>query len=236
MSKLTVNYRGLVVAAVAVEPSNAKHGDEVTFKRSSTGGKAVFLQKVKEYDNSGEFKATYVSPEQAARHVELFPKLNKTNKDTTPLFVVHGFNVQPSWIEDLAKKWTRFTDAGLKYYPIPVLWPCNESNFIVRYSRDQEDPSQRAGLELKNFVDAIPNDLFPRKSLLMHSMGNHVVFNGACGVKDEAGQVVDKAPDVQFENIFFVAAVSFSNHLFSLFVAHTIICSQAVSLRLFNQI
>jgi len=106
----------------------------------------------------------------------------------------------------------------------------------VRYSRDQEDPSQRAGLELKNFVNAIPNDLFPRKSLLMHSMGNHVVFNGACGVKDEAGQVVDKAPDVQFENIFFEAAVSFSNHLFSLFVAHTIICSQAVSLRLFNQI
>ena len=41
-------------------------------------------------------------------------------------------------------------------------------------------------------------------------MGNHVVvFNGACGVKDETGQVIDKAPDVQFENIFFVAAVSF---------------------------
>ena len=33
----------------------------------------------------------------------------------------------------IASKWTRFTDAGLKYYPIPVLWPCNES-FIVRYS------------------------------------------------------------------------------------------------------
>lgn len=118
---------------------------------------------------------------------------------------------------------------GLKYYPIPVLWPCNESNFIVRYSRDQEDPSQRAGMELKNFVDAIPNDLFPRKSLLMHSMGNHVVFNGACGVKDEAGQVIDKAPDVQFENIFFVAAVSFLTNLVSLSVMHAS-RSQVVSL------
>ena len=134
---------------------------------------------------------------------------DKTNKDTSPLFVVHGFNVQPAGhMSKVADKWERFTKEGLKYYPIPVLWPCNQSNFIVRYSRDQEDPSQQAGKELKAMVDAIPNDLFPRKSVLMHSMGNHVVFNGACGVKDETGKVLDKAPDVEFENIFLAAAVS----------------------------
>jgi esterase/lipase superfamily enzyme len=222
MSKLTVDYKGLVVSTCAIEPSNPEHGDEVTFKESSTGGKAVFLMKVKEYDNSGDFKAKYVSPERAARHVELFPKLNRTNKDTSPLFVVHGFNTQPAeHMTGVATKWPRFTDAGLNYYPIPVIWPCNDSNFIVRYSRDQEDPSQRAGKELTALVDAIPNDLFPRKSLLMHSMGNHVVFNGACGMKDQTGKVVDKAPDVEFDNIFLAAAVSFVIHYQVIFIMHT---------------
>ncbi len=90
MSKLTVDYKGLVLAALEITPSNPNHGDEVKFTESSGAGRAVFLMKVKEYDNSGLFKAEYVSPERAARHVELFPKLNKTNKDTSPLFVVHG--------------------------------------------------------------------------------------------------------------------------------------------------
>mmetsp|Transcript_16948 Transcript_16948/g.23921 ORF Transcript_16948/g.23921 Transcript_16948/m.23921 type:complete len:345 (+) Transcript_16948:35-1069(+) len=202
MTKLT-EYKGLVLATIEITPSNPEHGDEVEFADSSPGGKAVFLMKVKEYE-SGKFKAKFVSPERAARHVELFPKLNKTNKDTSPLFVVHGFNVQPAAaMSNIADKWKRFTDAGLKYYPVPVLWPCNEDG---DYATDQEGLSQRAGKELKAMVDAIPNDLFPRKSVLMHSMGNHVVFNGACGVKDETEKVIDKAPDVEFENIFLVAA------------------------------
>ncbi len=211
MSKPPVDYKGLVLAALAIEPSNPEHGDEVEFTtKSPSGGRAVFLMKVKEYE-TGKFKAKYVSPERAARHVELFPKLNKTNKDTSPLFVVHGFNNQPAkHLNNIADKWPRFTDAGLKYYPIPVLWPCaEESGYLTRYKRDQEDPSQRAGMELKAMVDAIPNDLFPSKSLLMHSMGNHVVFNGVCGPKDETGKVTDKAPNVEFDNIFLAAAVSF---------------------------
>ena len=96
MSKLTVNYRGLVVATVAIEPADAKDGDEVTFNKTSTGGKAVFLQKVKEYDNSGEFKAIYVSPEKAARHVELFPKLNKQRHNAA----VCGARLQRSAVVD----------------------------------------------------------------------------------------------------------------------------------------
>ncbi len=126
--------------------------------------------KVKEYETD-KFKAKYVSPEKAARHVELFPKLNKT-KDISPLFVVHGFYNQPAkHLNNIADKWPRFTDADLKHYPILILWPCTEeSGYISRYKKDQEDPSQRAGMELKAMVDANPNDLFPRKSLLMHSM------------------------------------------------------------------
>ncbi len=207
MSKPTeYYYKGLVLAALEITPSNPQHGDEVEFADSSSGGRAVFLMKVKEYEK-GKFKATYVSPERAARHVELFPKLNKTNKDTSPLFVVHGFNTEPSYhMSNVADKYSRFEDAGLKYYPIPVMWPCDGENegYLSRYRFDQGDPSQRAGKEMKAMVDAIPNDLFPRKSILMHSMGNHVVFNGACGVKDETGKVVDKGPDVEFENIFLV--------------------------------
>ena len=79
MSKPTeYYYKGLVLAALEITPSNPQHGDEVEFADSSSGGRAVFLMKVKEYEK-GKFKATYVSPERAARHVELFPKLNKTN-------------------------------------------------------------------------------------------------------------------------------------------------------------
>ncbi len=120
-------------------------------------------------------------------------------------------------MKNVATKYSRFEDAGLKYYPIPVMWPCDEKNegYFSKYRFDQGDPSQRAGQEMTSMVDAIPNDLFPRKSILMHSMGNHVVFNGACGVKDEKGKVIDKAPDVEFENIFLflVAAVSFRHPL-----------------------
>lgn len=128
-------YKGLVLAALEITPSNPEHGDEVEFADSSPGGKAVFLMKVKEVE-TGKFKATYVSPEKAARHVELFPKLNKTNKDTVPLFVVHGFNTQPSeHMYNVANKYSRFEDAGLKYYPIPVMWPCEEESKSYR-SRD----------------------------------------------------------------------------------------------------
>jgi len=201
-------YKGLVLAAIETTPSNPEHGDEVEFADASPGGKAAFLMKVKEIE-TGKFKATYVSPENAARHVELFPKLNKTNKDTVPLFVVHGFNTEPSWhMFNVASKYSRFEEAGLKYYPIPVMWPCDgeSEKYMAKYLHDQGDPSQRAGKAMKAMVDAIPNDLFPRKSILTHSMGNHVVFNGACGVKDEEGKVIDKAPDVEFENIYLVAA------------------------------
>ena len=67
------------------------------------------------------------------------------------------------------------------------------------YNKDaDEHDSQYSGKAFFDFVDKIPDETFPRKSLLMHSMGNHVVFDGAC---------LKGAPKVQFENIFMVAAV-----------------------------
>lgn len=208
MSKLTVNYRGLVVATFAIDPSNPEHGDTVTFSESSpSGNKAVFLKSVKENDKSGNFTAEYVSPESAAKFVNFFHILNKTNKDTSALFIVHGFNVPPaSAMNNVKDKWQRFTDKGLKYHPVPVIWPCNdEGNYMYRTA--QGDPAQSAGQDLRALVDGIPNDLFPRKSLLMHSMGNHVVFNGACGIKAETDEtVIVTSLGVQFENIFMVSA------------------------------
>ncbi len=141
-SKLT-EYKGLVLATLEITPSDPQHGDEVEFTQSCSGGRAVFLMKVKEYE-SGKFKAKYVSPERAARHVELFPKLNMTNKDTlSPLFVVHGFNVQPAGaMSTIADKWQRFTDAGLKYYSVPVLWPCNEDGTISTLQTKKVSPRE----------------------------------------------------------------------------------------------
>ncbi len=67
MSKVTVDYKGLVLAALEITPSNPEHGDEVKLTKSSGASRAVFLMKVKEYDNSGLFTAKYVSPERVAR-------------------------------------------------------------------------------------------------------------------------------------------------------------------------
>ncbi len=85
MSKLA-EYEGLVLATLKIDTSNPQDGDEVEFTATCSGGEAAFLMEVKEYE-SGKFKAKYVSPERAAKHVELFPELNKTNEDTSPLYL-----------------------------------------------------------------------------------------------------------------------------------------------------
>jgi len=131
--------------------------------------------------------------------------MGEIDEDTTPLFCVHGYNVQPhDVLKGMTSVLVAFAKAG-HYYPIPVLWPCDSvdrwgPDKAGQYEWDQEVFSQQAGNVLRQFVDQIRDDTFPRKSLMMHSMGNHVVFNGACGANN--------APGVQFENIFMVAAVS----------------------------
>lgn len=169
-------------------------GDEIEFTKFSPHGKNVIFMKDIVSTDGINYKAKFVSKQAAADLVK-----SRTNESTSALFCVHGFNVQPgSLLRGLSEKyWGRFERNGLKYYPVPVLWACNEKG-LFGYKLDQGESAMKTGKGLKAFVDDIDNSSFPRKSLLMHSMGNHLVFDGACGS--------DKAPDADFENIFLVAA------------------------------
>jgi len=195
----TVSYPNLAVTTIKldVEPSKfdqLKDGDKISFRTNSPHGRKVtFMRDIKSEDGN-KYEAIFVSKEEAAKKVA---KIESRN--STPLFCVHGFNVQPeSSLGNFHKTfWKRFEDNGLKYYPIPVIWACNEKG-LLGYKLDQGTSAMKTGKGLKAFVDDIDSATFPRKSLLMHSMGNHVVFDGACGS--------EKAPDADFENIFMVAA------------------------------
>lgn len=185
------------MTTIKFKPADAPAGSKVTFnEKDKNGSIAVFLKniiKVNDTDKSGkrEFEATVVSAEEAKEICEIGHGSGKC----TPLFSLHGFNVEPGEIleSDYGVFGTTST-SDMSYYPVPVIW-ASEGNTLL-YTKDQGN-AFAAGLALQAFVDFIPNDIFPRKSLLLHSMGNHVVFNGAC---------LNKAPDVKFENIFMVAA------------------------------
>jgi len=86
-----------------------------------------------------------------------------------------------------------------KHYGIPVVWPLySGGNFVWNIYLDNRNRHVGpAGLAFASFANAVPNTLFPKKSLLMHSMGSQVVLNWACR---------NGTPDIEFDNIFFVAA------------------------------
>jgi len=187
------NYPGLVLTCIPVEERD--DGRVYFNEKDENSGKGTFLKDIKQSNKSNkagqcEFSALKVEIEEAKANISY----------GTPLFCVHGFNVEPS--ESLFSNPGCYKSAydnfakNKKYYPVPVIW-ASEGN-TLRYNFDQENNSMNAGKELFNFVNSIDNSTFPRKSLLMHSMGNHSVFNAACGE--------ETAPDVQFENIFLVAA------------------------------
>jgi hypothetical protein len=216
-----IEYSGLILSAIRLkhlpcgkEFDDLIDGDEVSFtERSKTGKKAVFLKDIvqtKIVRGRRTFKAEFVSPEKA---YELVKKgynttLTYTGKDKkqlrripygTPLFCVHGFKVQPSELfKEMAKARQNFL-GGMKFYPIPVLWSTGPSLFD--YLPNQSGSSLEAGRLLNALIHTTSNDLFSEKSLMMHSMGNHVVLNGVLGLDEEA-------PGVRFDNIFMVAAVS----------------------------
>jgi hypothetical protein len=204
-------FKSLIVTTYKIKSEEGKtfddlnYGDKVTFEESSpNGAQAVFVKGIESLDGKGKsFRADFVPQERAAKYTELFKELNQTNKKTSPLFCVHGFNVQPDDVlENMSKAYVRF-NVALNYFPIPVVWPCNTEG---DYTTDQDMPSLGAGLHLNALVRGIDDNLFPRKSLLMHSMGNHVIFDGACGTKDDKNKVINSPPEIQFENIFMVAA------------------------------
>jgi len=170
----------------------------------NSGDEAVFLSHV-DYcpgSHNKKFIGRYVPVEKVGKWTSLAFKLVEGAKDATPLFCVHGFNVQPDYImEKMVKDWKIFVDEGFKYFPVPVIWPCS-----MNYLGNQVNASLGAGKHLAALVNGVSSEHIPRKSLLMHSMGNHVVFDGACGMKDDKGMVIEKKPGVHFENIFMVSA------------------------------
>ena len=200
-------YSGVIISCIKVDD---KGNGIVEFDDLSPAGtKGRFLKDVTEIKaGSKKFKATEIDYSEAKRIIN---SNGEIGTDTTPLFCVHGFNVKPSSnlenFLDVREKFKNEKIGGDLYYPVPILWPCSDGNAIFNYDKDQEGFSQEAGALFKTLADRIPDDTFPRKSLLMHSMGNHVVFNGACGAAS--------APQAQFENIFMVAAVSMTKHYFS---------------------
>mmetsp|Transcript_18975 Transcript_18975/g.43242 ORF Transcript_18975/g.43242 Transcript_18975/m.43242 type:complete len:325 (-) Transcript_18975:116-1090(-) len=193
-----IKYPNIAVTSIEVDE---KEDNIVEFSETSdTGAAILFLKDIEQISGSkkGErlFKATKVAVSDAKKIIS-----EKLSDKAIPLFCVHGFNVEPGnvlkeYVEsDLCDKFKKFGD---EHYPIPVLWACDtRTNFPKQYTEDQRTNSKAAGEAFKDFVNSIDDVIFPHKSLLMHSMGNHVIFNGACG----AG-----APDVHFDNIFMVAA------------------------------
>mmetsp|Transcript_13181 Transcript_13181/g.30755 ORF Transcript_13181/g.30755 Transcript_13181/m.30755 type:complete len:326 (+) Transcript_13181:214-1191(+) len=190
---MTTKYPNIVVTTIKCDVFD--DGKVVHFTNdTSPGKKARFLINVEQIPGD-RFGETKFKADVLITNAEIEAKIAEFGTRCTPLFYLHGYFNPPSQVfADLEKACKKFKDNGCIYYPIPVLWPTQGG---IRYLSDQDGFSQEAGQLLKLLTDIIPNDLFERKSLMMHSMGNHVVFNGACG----AGQ-----PDVEFENIFMVAA------------------------------
>mmetsp|Transcript_12576 Transcript_12576/g.13787 ORF Transcript_12576/g.13787 Transcript_12576/m.13787 type:complete len:310 (+) Transcript_12576:154-1083(+) len=199
----TIEYTGLIVTTV--ELKTEKDGVPITSPQdndgktvyftgnSSNGSKAYFLTNIKGTRTGfrrWEYTATIVSPAKAS---EIVADGFGNGKETIPLFCIHGASVQINSKLDAAEEAVyNFKEAGT-YYPVPVIWPTQENP--LGYPFDQRS-AEEAGELFRCFVECIPRDQFPRKSLMMHSMGNFLVHSGKEG----------NPLDVQFDNIFMVAA------------------------------
>lgn len=173
-----------------------KDGDNVILDpEADSGDKAVFLMNPKDRGD-GKYVAVEVNHTKAAEIIK-----KNTSDSKIPLFCVHGFSNEPSDIINSILRYRKKFDSS-KYFPVFVIWPCSgflnwDKGTVIGYDKDADVHSQASGRAFFDFVNKIPDETFPRKSLMMHSMGNHVVFDGAC---------LKGVPGVQFENIFMVAA------------------------------
>mmetsp|Transcript_2625 Transcript_2625/g.3052 ORF Transcript_2625/g.3052 Transcript_2625/m.3052 type:complete len:312 (+) Transcript_2625:138-1073(+) len=199
----TIEYTGLIVTTV--ELKTEKDGVPITSPQdndgktvyftgnSSNGSKAYFLTNIKGTRTGfrrWEYTATIVSPTKAS---EIVADGFGNGKETIPLFCIHGF-LTPihQMLERTEVAKGNFEEAGT-YYPVPVIWPAGLPG--IGYIPDRNS-SEEAGELFRCFVECIPKGQFPRKSLMMHSMGNFLVHSGKDG----------NPLDVQFDNIFMVAA------------------------------
>jgi hypothetical protein len=222
---IKIKYPGLILSTVKLTHlPNSKtfdeleDGDEVFFRDfSENGSKAAFLEDIVQTDitvflfffRTRTFKAKFASGKKAfdlARAKKGYTTTVKYDYKVdgfrvSPLFCVHGFTVQPSDVfETMAKARNQFMNRTT-FYPIPVVWSTRRLTSLRRYRQDQIWSSIEAGGVLNALLNSFSNKYFFEKSLMMHSMGNHVVLNGVLGLNE-------KTPDVRFDNIFMVAAVS----------------------------
>lgn len=209
-------YAGVIICSIRPYYDSNPRGDSgiVRFyeygnkdsakKGDTTGVKALFLHRVREIGDISraggdkDFEGEKISYEKAK---EIIGKESTPDVNLVPLFCVHGFNVEASALfRELHPKIQTFV-RGKKYYPVPVVWPCttNNGNGLPghNYSLDQTTTSQSAGRLFADLAELVPNSTWEHKSLLMHSMGNHVAFNGACA---------NGKPNAQFDELFMVAA------------------------------
>lgn len=108
-------------------------------------------------------------------------------KSGKPLLCIHGFNVQPeSHLTTCCQHKDKFT----KFTLIPVIWPSKGG--VLNYFQDREGGSKCAGRALKKCLVEY-GGMFPRKSLLAHSMGNRMLRFAADS-------------KFEFDNIFMAAA------------------------------
>lgn len=189
-------YEGLICTSIKVEV----HPDDPTLRTFSEAdnnakdGAGVFLKNVKLREGSStksnerEFVATHVDKDNA----KLLVESRCAKGDGKPLFCVHGFNVEPyDALVESKQAYEDFDDDKI-FYLIPVLWASGGG--LTQYDDDKWVRSVNAGNALRKLFDGM-DETFPSKSILAHSMGNFVLYNGAI-----------EPINAHFDNIFHVAA------------------------------
>jgi pimeloyl-ACP methyl ester carboxylesterase len=170
-------------------------GDELKKHNEERKDAATFLWKCKhiggaDKDGKREYEADKLTNEEA--HTEFVKRYGEGCK---PLFSIHGFNNEPGYtFRESTKAQQKFDDG--KNAIIPVVWP-NYGG--PAYDTDRSDNAPEASKELNMLVQHIlgtTGNLFKNKNLICHSMGNYVLRGAA-------------NPNIKFDNIFMVAAVSF---------------------------
>ena len=176
-------YDGLVMTSIDVKRPDPNNPKRVEFCGRIRGNEkdsdAVILTNVVEVRREGWKRV----PIFQADEVDI-SEVKKSIKK--PLLCIHGFNVQPeSHLEQCRTKRHEFKNFDL----IPVIWP--STGGIYNYWGDR-GYSKGAGKALRQSMEKYAG-MFPRKSLLAHSMGNRVLRYAADS-------------KYMFDNIFMCAA------------------------------
>jgi esterase/lipase superfamily enzyme len=175
-------YPGIVMTSIDVkyidENSNPKRVEfSGRIKGNEEDTDAIILKnivQVRMEGNSPIFQADEVSVR------ELKASIKK------PLLCIHGFNVQP---EDHLATCKEARGKFKNFDLLPVIWP--STGGLTQYFGDR-GASKGAGVAFTKDLEKYAG-MFPRKSLLAHSMGNRVLRFSA-------------NEKFKFDNIFMVAA------------------------------